>query len=95
MGGDGEDGRVPTISEFHGVVIRMFHVDHPPPHPHASHGEHEAIVGLDPVAIVEGQLPAPVERRVMEWVQIHQHGLRANWDRARRLLPLERIDPLP
>jgi hypothetical protein len=29
------DDRVPTISEFYGIVIEMYFVDHPPPHFHA------------------------------------------------------------
>jgi hypothetical protein len=33
---------MPTISEFFGIVIRMYWDDHPPPHFHALYGEHEA-----------------------------------------------------
>jgi hypothetical protein len=31
---------LPTVSAFYGIVIAMFHDDHPPPHFHARHGEH-------------------------------------------------------
>jgi hypothetical protein len=62
---------------------------------HASHGEHEAIVTIDPIALREGGLPAPAARRVLEWARLHQDELRENWDRARRFRPLARIDPLP
>jgi len=33
---------MPTISEFFGILIRMYWDDHPPPHFHALYGEHEA-----------------------------------------------------
>ncbi|MGH2759714.1 MAG: DUF4160 domain-containing protein, partial [Actinomycetota bacterium] len=32
----GED--LPRISEFYGIVIFMYHDDHPPPHFHARYG---------------------------------------------------------
>jgi uncharacterized protein DUF4160 len=35
---------MPTISWFYGIAIRMYFVDHPPPHFHAVYGEHEANV---------------------------------------------------
>lgn len=86
---------MPTISEFRGIVIRTFHTDHPPPHLHATYGEHEGIVGLDPVAIVEGWLPIRIGRLVLEWAALHRQELLANWERGRQLQPLRRIDPLP
>jgi hypothetical protein len=33
---------MPTISEFFGILIRMYWDDHPPPHFHALYGKHEA-----------------------------------------------------
>jgi hypothetical protein len=86
---------VPTISEFHGIVIRMFFADHAPPHLHATYGEFEGIVGLDPVMIVAGRLPARIENMVAEWIALHQQELLANWERGQQLEALQRVDPLP
>jgi len=33
---------MPTISVFFGITIRMFFVEHPPPHFHASYQRHRA-----------------------------------------------------
>ena len=45
---------MPEISRFYGIVIKMFHADHPPPHFHAEYGEFlrslmeaDALEGLD------------------------------------------------
>jgi len=38
----GQKYRYATISEFFGILIRMYWDDHPPPHFHALYGEHEA-----------------------------------------------------
>ena len=35
---------MPTISQFYGVLIRMYFADHAPPHFHAIYGEAEALV---------------------------------------------------
>lgn len=86
---------VPTISEFHGIVIRMFHADHPPPHLHATYGEYEGIIGLDPIALTAGWLPNRVARLVLEWCMLHRQELLANWERGRQRQPLQRVDPLP
>lgn len=83
---------MPTVSEFHGIVIQMFHTEHPSPHLHATYGEHEGIFGLNPIALVSGRLPRRIERPVLEWAAPHQEE---NGERGRRLRPLLRIDPLP
>jgi hypothetical protein len=45
--------------------------------------------------VLAGELPARALRFVQEWAELHREELLANWDRARNLSPLERIDPLP
>ena len=35
---------MPTICRFFGIVIRMYHREHGPPHFHARHGEYEAMM---------------------------------------------------
>jgi uncharacterized protein DUF4160 len=37
---------MPTISAFHGIVIRMYWRDHEPPHFHAIYAEFEASVDI-------------------------------------------------
>jgi hypothetical protein len=43
--------RMPTISSFYGILIRMFFDDHAPPHFHARYGEFEATIDLDSLEI--------------------------------------------
>ena len=35
---------MPEISRFYGIVIRMYGLDHAPPHMHAVYGEQEALI---------------------------------------------------
>ncbi len=48
---------MPTISEFFGILIRMYWDDHPPPHFHALYGEHEAQYNIATLDTINGSLP--------------------------------------
>lgn len=85
---------MPRLSEFYGIVISMFYRDHAPPHFHAVYAEYEAIVGIDPIRVLEGHLPRRVQSMVFEWAAMHQEELRENWELARAGQPLRRIPPL-
>ena len=85
---------MPRIAEFYGIVIAMFYLDHNPPHFHAIYGEYRALVGVDPVRMLEGELPRRAQSLVFEWTAMHQAELADNWNRARKHEPLESIDPL-
>jgi len=86
---------MPTISAFYGIVIRMFVKDHPPPHFHVRYGEHRARVEIATGEPLDGDLPPRVARLVCEWSELHRTGLEENWRRRERMLPPEKIDPLP
>jgi len=82
---------MPTISWFYGIAIRMYFLDHPPPHFQAVYGEHEANIAIASGEVVEGHLPRTAARLVKQWTLAHQAELQMNWDRARAKVPLERI----
>jgi hypothetical protein len=82
---------MPTIAWFYGIAIRMYFVDHPPPHFLAVYGEHEANVAIATGDIINGQLPRTAARLVKQWTLARQAELHANWERARARLPLERL----
>ena len=39
------------ISRFYGIVIKMFHNDHQPPHFHAEHGGDQMVVAIETLAV--------------------------------------------
>ncbi|HEX5723992.1 MAG TPA: DUF4160 domain-containing protein [Longimicrobiaceae bacterium] len=85
---------MPIIAQFYGIVIRMFYNDHSPPHFHAVYGEHELVVGISPIGVLEGSAPGRVRSMVLEWAALHQHELLDDWARCRRGEPPESIEPL-
>ncbi|BCX89932.1 phosphomannomutase [Methylomarinovum tepidoasis] len=85
---------MPEISRFFGIVIAMFYDDHAPPHFHVRYGNQKAIVGIEPLGLLEGKLSPRVLSLVMEWAARHQSELMDNWQRAERYAPLKPIPPL-
>ena len=85
---------MPEVSRFYGIVIKIYFGDHNPPHFHAEYGDHEAIVGIESMALIGGSLPPRAVGLLSEWTSLHQAELAAAWERAARLLPPGKIDPL-
>jgi len=87
-------GKMPEVSRFFGIVIRMYFDEHSPPHFHAIYGGNEAQVGIDPIIVLEGQLPRRAISMVIEWAALHQRELMNNWERLRNDQPILKIEPL-
>lgn len=85
---------MPRLSEFYGIVIYMYFVDHNPPHFHAIYGEHEALVEIATGETVRGELPRTARRLVEQWRVAHVEELGANWARAQEPAELKPIEPL-
>lgn len=86
---------MPEICRFYGIVIKMYFADHAPAHFHAEYAEHEARIAIESLAVMSGTLPPRAIGLVAEWASLHQQDLLALWEKARRLEPLHRLDPLP
>ena len=85
---------MPEISRFFGIVIRMYYDDHAPPHFHVRYGGQKALIEIDTLAVLKGQLSPRALGLVMEWAALHQQELRENWNLARANAPLKPIRPL-
>jgi hypothetical protein len=85
---------MPTISEFFGILIKMFFDDHNPPHFHAKYGGYEAEIIIKTGEIKEGKLPKTAARLVEEWRKLHADELLANWEKAKNLQLPDNIEPL-
>lgn len=74
---------MPEISRFFGISIRFYYNDHDPAHFHAVYGEHEALIEVETLGILRGELPRRALALVLEWAVFHRSELRANWQKAR------------
>lgn len=85
---------MPIVSTFFGMVIRIFHADHNPPHFHVQYGEMKAIFEIRTGKTLEGKLPLRLIRLVNEWRRLHQTELEAAWSDAQNFKSPRRIKPL-
>ena len=63
---------MPILSIFFGIVVRMWHDDHPPPHIHIEYQGFEALVDIKTGEVSQGKLPKKVASIVKEWCHNHQ-----------------------
>ena len=84
---------MPEISRFFGIIT-LYYNDHPPPHFHVRYGKQKAIVSINPLTILKGELSNRTWNLVKEWALEHQAELLANWELARLAQTLEPIEPL-
>lgn len=75
---------MPELSRFFGIIIRMYMepgIPHHLPHFHAYYQDDTAVVGLEPVELIAGDLPRRQRRLVEAWAELHQQELIADWER--------------
>lgn len=85
---------MPVISTFFGIIIRIFHDDHNPPHFHVYYSEHEAVIEIVSGKMIRGSLPTRAKKLVEEWRMLHQNELLKCWSQAQQLKSLKKIKPL-
>jgi len=88
MGGRNARGR------FFGIVIRMYYNDHAPPHFHVRYADQKALIAIDTLALLKGQLSPRALGLVTEWAALHRAELMEDWNRARAEMDLKPIAPL-
>ena len=85
---------MPIISWFYGIAIRMYFLDHPPPHFHALYAEHEALIDIRTLEIIEGSLPRRALALALDWAREHRDELMEDWNLCRQRQPPKAIEPL-
>jgi len=85
---------MPIIAAFLGMLIRVYHADHDPPHIHVQYGEYEAIAEIRTGRIIRGRLPRRVERILREWLRVRRREVVGAWRDARAHRTPRRVDPL-
>jgi hypothetical protein len=92
-----EIDRMPELSRFHGIVIRMFwepDAPHHRPHFHAFYQEEAASIAIDTMEVLAGGLPRRQLQLVEAWAAVHQAELLQAWQSMIALQPIGKIDPL-
>ncbi|MEO5363712.1 MAG: DUF4160 domain-containing protein [Magnetococcus sp. DMHC-8] len=85
---------MPKISLFYGIVIRMFFDEHVPPHFHAHYGHCQALIDINNLEVIKGDLPRRARELVLDWAELHQAELLRNWELCQQSCNPLPIDPL-
>jgi len=85
---------MPEISRFFGITIKMYFDEHPPPHFHAEYAEHRAVVDIQTLSLISGDMPQRALGLVVEWASQYQQQLLDLWSRAADHQALHKIPPL-
>lgn len=72
----------------------MFFNDHNPPHFHVQYDSHRAVIEIQTLTLLRGELPPRVRALVLEWGDLHREELLANWESLRATGNFEPIAPL-
>ena len=66
---------MPVIDLFEGLKILLYTNDHNPPHIHVNYGEFSAMVEIETLQIIHGQLPSKQYKKVVEWAMPRKSDL--------------------
>ena len=83
---------MPEISRFYGITIKMYFLssEHNPPHIHAFYNKKVAIIDIQTLEVIEGELPNRALRLVKEWTYLHRNEIKEMW----KTQQLKKIEPL-
>jgi hypothetical protein len=85
---------MPEICRFFGIIIKMFHRDHDPPHIHVEYSEFKAVFDINSAGRIEGKLPKRIQLLVVEWLLQNQDALIELWELAQQRKILHKLPPL-
>ena len=75
---------MPIISNFFGIIVRMFFNEHAPPHFHVEYAEYKASVNIQKLELMEGKLSRRAQELVLDWAELHQKELLEDWELCRQ-----------
>lgn len=72
----------------------MFWKDHAPPHFHALYAEHEALIDIRTLEVLQGHLPQRALMLVLEWAKQRRSELMEDWELCVKMKQPKKISPL-
>ena len=59
---------MPTIEIIDGIKINIYANDHLPPHFHAIYAEYEALIRIEDMEVLKGELPTAQYKKIRQWL---------------------------
>ncbi len=73
---------MPILSNFYGIMIKMYfqQAEHNPPHIHAIYGEYMGAIDIRTGELLEGDLPPRALKLVQEWLNVNRNEILKIWN---------------
>ncbi len=85
---------MPYVSMFFGIIIRMFHNEHNPPHFHAEYQGQRGVFDFHG-NMTRGSIKSKTAKKLIkEWANLHHQELVENWEKAAGGNVIDKIAPL-
>ena len=85
---------MPYVSMFFGIIIRMFHNEHNPPHFHAEYQGQRGLFDLNGNMIKGNMKSNTAKKLIKEWAMLHREELLNNWKNATQGEDIDKLEPL-
>ena len=85
---------MPYVSMFFGIIIRMFHNEHNPPHFHAEYQGQRGLFDFNGNMIKGNMKSNTAIKLIKEWAMLHREELLNNWENATQGGDIDKISPL-
>ena len=88
---------MPIVSQFYGIIIRIYFNDiqkHYLEHIHVQYNEYDAVYSIKKADLLEGNLPIKQQKLVSAWIEIHKDELIALWNVCQTDGEFFKISPL-
>lgn len=82
---------MPTVAVVEGMKILVYSNEHGVPHFHVLYAEYRAVIVIDTLEVLGGDLPKAKLRTVLEWATSRRKPLLLQWANATSGLPTTRI----
>ena len=70
---------MPIVAVIDGITIKFYWDEHPPPHFHAEYAERRAMIDIETLDILEGDIPKAQYRKVVVWAAPRKKELLKAW----------------
>jgi hypothetical protein len=71
---------MPVLSKFDGIVIRLLIDRTFGMRLHAFYGDSELVMGLNPLRVIQGDVPSWVQERALEWATQYSARCSQSWN---------------
>lgn len=82
---------MPTVALVDGMRIYIYSNEHGIPHFHVLIAEYRIAIDIETLETLEGFLPRPRLKTILDWAEPRRDALRREWDNATAGFPTRRI----